>query len=366
MQNFFVKPLVAGVLAGMAVCYTGVTLAEDEQDAPKPKATELVLTNGDRIKGTLISVNSSSVLWKSESFGDLTVDKKKVANFNTVKKVKVQGVANPCVIEGMDGYYLNYRCGVEGEETERHTMALMALDSIVPVAQPAIDKPKSTGKIALSGTFQRGNTVEDDLEADGTTSYRDGDWRHTGVLDYDSDSTDEVAADIDYDLTYRLDRFVTERWYWYNELGYGQEESKSVDERYIYGMGAGIQLWEDPNSALAFENGLEYKKELLDRTDDDLSNPDWASRTEVVYYRFSTDFRYKLPFSAEFFHTNELLYSLQDTENWEVSADFGLSVPLGVGLFSEYKFEYDYDNQPSSPEAVKEDTKWTIGIGYNW
>ncbi|WP_439135016.1 DUF481 domain-containing protein [Pseudomaricurvus sp.] len=364
MQNFFVKPLVAGLMAGMAVCYTGVTLAE-EQETSQPKTTELLLTNGDRIKGTLVSVNTSSVIWSSESFGELTIPKEKVANFNTAKKVKIQGVEDPCVVDGMDGYYLNYTCGKDGEESEVHSIALVALDSIVPVATRA-DQPRSTGKISLSGTFQRGNTVEDDLEADGTTSYRHGDWRHTGVLDYDSDSTDDVPADVDYDLTYRLDRFVSERWYWYNELGYGQEESKNVDERYIYGMGAGVQLWEDPNSALAFENGLEYKKELLDPTDADLLNADWASRTEVVYYRFSTDFRYKLPFSAEFFHTNEVLYSLQDSENWELSADFGLSVPLGVGLFSEYKFEYDYDNQPSSPEADKEDTKWTIGIGYNW
>lgn len=365
MQNFLMKPLAAGLLAGVAVCYTGLSLAEQQADASKPQVTELVLTNGDRIKGTLVSVNPSSLVWKSDSFGQLTIDKKKVANFNTVKKVKVQGVEDPCVIQGMEGYYLNYICGTDENDQELHSIALVALDSIVPIVANA-DKPRSTGKIALSGTFQRGNTVEDDLEIDGSTSYRNGDWRHTGALDYDSDSTDDVPADVDYDLTYRLDRFVTERWYWYNELGYGQEESKDVDERYIYGMGAGIQLWEDPNSALALENGIEYKKELLDPSDEDLLNPDWVSRTEVMYYRFSTDFRYKLPFSAEFFHTNEVLYSLQDSENWELSADFGLSVPLGVGLFSEYKFEYDYDNQPSSPDADKEDTKWTIGIGYNW
>lgn len=365
MQNVLRKPLAVVVWAGLAAVYGGNVWAEEATaaGAADRPVTELVLTNGDRIKGSLVRVDSTSLVWKSDSFGNLTIKKEKVANFSTQEEMKVQGASEHCLIDGMEGYYVNYRCG---ENEARHTATLMTLDSIVPAAHEDIQKPRSTGKVSVAGTYQRGNTVEDDLEAKGNTSYRHGDWRHNGVLEYESESTNGGPADEDYDLAYRLDRFVSAHWFIYNELGYGQEESKYVDERYTYGLGAGFQVWEDPNSALSFENGVLYKKELLDPTADDLLDDNWVSRTETGYYRFSTNFRYKLPFSAEFFHTNELLYSLQDSENWEVSVDVGLSVPLGLGLFSEYKFEYDYDNQPSSPEAEREDTKWSIGIGYNW
>lgn len=326
-------------------------------------AAELVLTNGDRIHGTLTSVNASSVMWKSDSFGDLAIDKSKVANLTTDHKMKIQGVKEACIINGMEGYYLNYVCG---DNNEPHSMQLMALDSIVPFVQFHADGAQMSGKMKLAATYQRGNTVEDDVAIDGETAYREGDWRHVGSLNYDSESTDNLPADEDYDLDYRLDRFFSERWFWYNQIGYGAEESINVDERYTFGTGIGVQLWEDPNSALAIGNGLLYKKELLDPTAEEKVDPSWNSKTEVAYYRFSTKFRYKLPFSAEIFNTNVVLYSLQDSENWELSADFGLHIPLGVGLFSEFKLEYDYDNQPSSPDARNEDSKLTVGIGYQW
>lgn len=360
MQKRLLTPL-AGMLACVAAGYAGNVLAE--KGAAAPRATELVLTNGDRIKGSLVRVDSSSLVWKSDSFGNITVKKELVANFNTDEFVKVQGISNDCLIDDMDGYYVNYRCG-EKETAYRST--LMALDSIMPTTIDEADKPRSTGKIALAGSYQRGNTVEDDMEAKGSTSYRNGDWRHNGNLAYESESSNGSPSEEDYDLVYRLDHFVSTQWFIFNEVGYGQEESKFVDERLTYGLGAGWQVWENPSSALAFENGVLYKKELLDETDADRLDPSWDSKTESAYYRFSTKFTYQLPFSAQFFHTNELLYSLQDPENWELGADFGLSVPLGLGLFSEYKFEYDFDNQPSSPEAQREDSKWTIGIGYNW
>lgn len=361
MHKWLKNPLMTGALATVAA--GGALAADDIGAANPPPVTELVLTNGDRIKGSLVRVDSTSLVWKSESFGNLTIKKELVANFNTDEHMKIQGVSEHCLIDGMSGHYVNYRCG---ENEQPRTATLMALDSIVPASHDDVQKPRSTGKISVAGTYRRGNTVEDDMEAKGSTSYRHGDWRHNGKLEYESESTNDSPTEEDYDLVYRLDHFVSTHWYIFNEVGYGQEESKYVDERYTYGLGAGWQVWEDPNSALSFENGVLYEKELLDPKDSQLLDPEWDSKTESAYYRFSTKFSYKLPFSAEFFHTNELLYSLQDSENWEVGADFGLSVPLGLGLFSEYKFEYDYDNQPSSPEAKREDTKWTIGIGYNW
>ncbi len=354
MKRFSVKSCAAMLLAGVTFTLSGAL-----------SAAQLVLTNGDKLQGTLVSVDGTSLVWKSDSFGELTIKKEKVASFSTVKKVKIQGVRQPCLIDGMDGYHLNYRCG-EDDRIEAHSKQLMALDSIVPYVEFQDNGPQIAGKLSLKGAFERGNTIQDDVDVDGRTSYRDGDWRHVGTLDYDSESTNDDPAIEDYDVNYRLDWFVSEQWFYYNEVGVGQEEAVNVDERYTYSTGAGVQLWEDPNSALSFENGLLYKKELLDPTPLDLTDPHWDSRTEVWYNRFATNFRYRLPFSAVFFHTNEVLYSLRDSQDWEFSADFGLSVPLGLGLFSEYKFEYDYDHLPSSPDAEKEDTKFTFGLGYEW
>lgn len=325
-------------------------------------AGELILTNGDRIEGSLISVNKSSLTWKSTNFGDLTIAKGKVADLSSSAKVKIQGEADPCVIEGMEGHFLTYHCGDEAREG---SVELMALKSIVPFIEHTKENYEYAGRMAVSGTFSRGNKIEDDLELDAGITFRHEDFRHVMEIDYESNSNDGDPSEEDYEVLYRLDWFFDERWFWYNEGRVGREETKNVDERYTLGSGLGVQLWENPNSALALESGFDYVKELLEPSDGDRTNPDWESSVERTGIRFATRYRYKLPFAAEFIHTNELLYSLKDSADWTVSADFGINVPLGPGLFSEYKFEYDYDNLPPN-DTKSEDTKFTFGVGYEW
>ncbi|MGH1370478.1 MAG: DUF481 domain-containing protein [Cellvibrionaceae bacterium] len=325
-------------------------------------AGELILTNGDRLQGELVAVNKSSLTWKSDSFGNLTIDKSKVENFATAGRVKIQGEDEACKLDGMDGHYVTYHCGDSNDESRTE---LLALDSIVPFVEYSATEYVYDGKTSLSGNFSRGNKIEDDLELDADVTFRQQDFRHVMGVEYESKSNNDEPANEDYELLYRLDWFFEERWFWYNELRWAGEESKNIDERYTLGTGLGVQMWENPNTALALEGGLDYVKELLDGTDDDMNDPDWDSSVERSALRFATKFRYKLPFSAELIHSNEILYSLQDSEDWELSADLGLSVPLGQGLFSEYKFEYDFDNLPAN-DTKKEDTKFSVGIGYEW
>ncbi len=325
-------------------------------------AGELILSNGDRLQGELVAVNKSSLTWKSQSFGNLAVAKNKVENFTTTQRVKIQGEAAACQIDGMDGHFLSYRCG---ELNQEHRTELLALDSIVPFIEYSKAEYVYDGTMSLSGNFSRGNKIEDDLDLDAGITFRQQDFRHVMGVEYESKSNNDEPANEDYELLYRLDWFFDERWFWYNELRWSGEESKNIDERYTLGTGLGVQMWENPNTALALEGGLDHVKEQLDGTEEDMVREDWDSSPERSALRFATKFRYKLPFSAELVHTNEVLYSLQDSADWELSADLGLNVPLGQGLFSEYKFEYDFDNLPAN-ETKKEDTTFSVGIGYEW
>ncbi len=323
---------------------------------------ELLLTNGDRLQGSLVAVNKSSLTWSSDSFGNLTVDKTKVASFTTQERVKIQGEEKPCNILGMSKHDLRYSCGDDRYQTQTE---LLVLDSIVPFVEYAANDYIYNGKMSLSGNFSRGNKVEDDLDLLAEVTLRHQDFRHVMEVEYESKSNDDEPADQDYELLYRLDWFFDERWFWYNEARWAGEESKDIDQRYVIGTGLGVQLWENPNTALSLEGGVDHVKELLDKTEEDENDPSWDSSTERSAMRFATKFRYKLPFSAEFIHSHEVLYSLKDGEDWEFNSDFGLKVPHGQGLFSEYKFEYDYDNQPAN-ETKNKDTKFTVGIGYDW
>lgn len=317
-------------------------------------AGELLLTNGDRLQGTLGGIDKSSIAWSSDSFGMLTIAKTKVADLKTDAPVVIQGQRDLCTLNGIENHYLAYRCG-QSDYVQR--TELLTIASVQPYVEKSDKNYDYSGKLSVSGVFSRGNSVQDDLEASASSIMRYGDFRHVTSIDIDTLSTNDGPTTEDYELSYRLDWFFDEQWFWYNQFVLASEESKNIDEKYEYGTGLGVQMWENLNSALALESGIDFIKESYDDASGDT--------LERAAWRFATEFRYKLPFSAELVNSNEVLASLKDAGDWEFSTDLGISMPLGAGLFSEYKIEYDYDNQPADG-TKRDDTKLTIGVGYKW
>ncbi len=340
------------------IAASALLLAVGTAYADQP-AGELVLTNGDRLEGTLVKMSRKDITWKSASFGNVTIAKTKVANVVFQEPVKIQGESQPCTIAGIEDHQLMYRCG---DNPQTLSTELLALRAVELYSQAPVNKADYKGRLSVAGDFQRGNTVKDDLEVKTGISYRKGDFRNVLDFEYDSVSTNDSPAVEDYDLTYRLDWFFDELWFWYNQARWEALETANIDNRYTLGSGLGYQVWDNPEKSLAFESGFDYVKEYPATV---VATPSDESSEERISWRLATDLRYKLPYSAELFHTNEFLMSVDDTADWEVGADIGISVPLGPGLYSEWKLEYDYDNTPVAG-ADKEDTKVTVGVGYQW
>ncbi|MYM64724.1 YdiY family protein [Pseudomaricurvus sp. HS19] len=323
---------------------------------------ELVLANGDRIEGELVSMDNGTITWKSPSFGEVTVPKEKVVNMTTGTQFKVLGNKEPCDLLGMSDNRLNYKCGDGPVEAGD----LLALHDMVAFTDYAADSGYVyKGKLSVAASFERGNTVEDDIDAAAGISFRKQDIRHRLDMSYSGESSDEAPLDEEYDVRYRFDYFFDEFWYWYNQARWEASEPDNISDRYTLGTGLGVQLWENARSAFALESGVDYIKEYLDGTEADRLDPLWNAKDEHMGWRLASDFRHKLPYKIELFNVNEFLQSLEDQDDWEVSADLGVTMPLGPGLFTEWKYEYDYDNQPAIG-AGREDRKFTIGVNYQW
>ena len=323
---------------------------------------ELVLSNGDRIAGELVSMDNGTITWKSPSFGEISVAKEKVVNITTSTQFKVQGNKEPCNLLGMTDHRLRYKCGDQPEEEGD----LLAIHNMVPYTNYSENTGYIySGKLSVAASFDRGNTVEDDIDASAGVAFRKQDIRHRLDMYYSGESANDAPLDEEYDVRYRFDYFFDEFWYWYNQARWEASEPDNIDDRYTLGTGLGVQLWENPRSAFSLESGVDYIKEYLDGTDADMLDPDWVDKDEHMGWRLASDFRHKLPYNAELFNINEFLQSLEDNADWEVSADVGIKVPLGPGLFTEWKLEYDYDNQPAAG-AGREDKTFTIGVNYSW
>ena len=327
--------------------------------SPYAVAGVLVLKNGDRIQGDLIKLEDEKISWQSDSFGKLSIDQNKVESLSTSTLVKMDGHSEPCAVVGAYGADLQFSCA--DQSTGR--VPLMALERLLPYEDHFRGAQTYRGKISLAGTHTRGNRREEDWEVETESELRRGDLRHIFGFEFESESTDDRPANEEFELNYGLSWFFQERWFWVNDLAFGMDESRNVDERYAFGSGFGYQFWETDRKALSLESGVTYLKELFSRSAGDSQG--FQRESNRLTWRWATNFRYKLPLSASLVHKNALFYSLEDGDDWEFDSDTGLNVPLGAGLFSEFKVEYDYDNMPQQDER-KSDTKLSVGVGYVW
>lgn len=323
-------------------------------------AGELILKNGDRLKGDLARLSGSDVIWASDTFGELTVAKDQIENMNTESLFKITGNETACALLGMNGHELSYSC--DGGKTG--SVSLLSVQDLQRFEEFHVASWDFTGKALISGAYDRGNKVKDELDADVDMAWRKGDWRHRVIGDYDSDSADNESAVEIYRLTYGGKWFFADQWYWYGEAFAGIDDSKNIAEQYGLGTGLGYQVWETDVSALSFEGGVITIKENLDRPDDWVVGDEFDSNNDRTSWKLGSDYTYAFSFGS-FFNRNNYVQAFDDTGNWQLETNTGLAFPLLEVLTGEIKYEYDVDNQPGEGNR-REDKKLSFGIGYTW
>ncbi len=324
-------------------------------------AGELILTNGDRLEGVLLNVGEDSVTWSSSSFGEVTIARDKVAKLNTEGELSIEGIESSCQSVKLEDEMMSYNCQ-DGSEA---SLSFASVASIQPYVDPSIVPRSYTGKATLGLLMSRGNSVKDEFEAASQVTYRVGDLRNVMDIYVENKAVSNVTTENKNALGYRLDWFFNDRGFWYNQIGVSNDEAKRIDQRYAYGSGAGYQVWDQADIALALELGINYEKEKI--TPDLTLEPElqFGEIKERTGVRLGVNYMYMLPYSAKFEHESELLSSVDNPDDWRFSSDFVISLPIAGRLISEYAIGYDYDNNPAEG-THKKDVRTTVGIGYEW
>lgn len=327
---------------------------------PIAQAGMVELYNGDKLEGDFVSLEGDKLVWASNNFGTVKIARSKIKNLRTTMPMKISGSATPCLIDGMKQEYLFYSCG---GDPEQRSVPLSSLDIMLPFESHIDGDYTLRGKFSLSGFFAEGNDIRRDIKMKTLAEYRRSEFRHNGLLEYASYSTDREAPDEVWSGRYSLDWFFRERWFWTNDLTVGADESRAIAEYYTVGSGTGYQFWENKQTALALTAGLTYLNERYEVPEEPAD--DFEVENERFATRFGTNFRYKLPLGIAFFHNNELVRSLEDDKDWRLNSNTGISTVIAGELYSELKVDYNVDNLPQ-PDKKREDTRLMVGVSYEW
>ena len=273
---------------------------------------QIVLNNGDIVKGTVLSKTETHVLWKSDSFGGLNIPLSQVASIDN-----------------------------SGAEAT--------------LPSTADDKISLTGNVGLSGSYLAGNQERENLELDVGFTLQDGNAKHKAELTYDAIGQNNEPTEYDYGITYEVDWSINNGWYWNTNASFSVDDKRQIDQSNSLGTSMGYQFWGNDKGSLSSNVGLKWisDKSFYSGTDERLA---WA---------WSSDYQ-KLLFSrASLSYSHQLNVSTEDTKNRQLSADIGLSIPVTDKLDTKISLDWSYDNQPE--EGLEQiDRKVNFGINYKW
>ncbi|MEX2963211.1 DUF481 domain-containing protein [Microbulbifer sp. TYP-18] len=316
----------------------------------------LTLNNGDRIHGQLVLVEREAVVWNSETFGEIRLGKDKILSLDTDVELKIAGRDDPCTLAGHRREKWELYC----KEGSGYLVDFPAVERAEPYAQFLGHPVVVHGSVSVGGVLESGNREREDLDAKAKLDVRHDDWHHLVDVLYQNQDNIEVEGLEKYRLGYSLRWIFAQQWFAAANTSVEREEARNLDLSSKFGLGLGYLFYDTDKKTLSVEGGLSKLRERF-------IDPALSTGQDDLYAaaRAAVNYRYKFDLGPEVYFDQELLQSLDSSDDYQSSAKLGLRMPLAAGLLMETAYYWLYDSTPSL-ESVEEDTKLTVGVGYQW
>ncbi len=333
-------------------------------DAPPPASVDVVtLKDGSIIYGEIIDMEGGMLHLKSSAAGD--VIKLKWAEVSKLK------VTHPIPFHLKEGTIL---VGTV-EEGEPGTMLLKAepmlgtltvpLDSVTsvnPLIQPAVIY---TGSLQGGYSQATGNSRQRSASLIGEFVGRSESLRLTLLGRYIYGDNAGSLQTRNARGTIKLDFFVTKQFYWFTSAYFEKDTFQDLKLRTALATGPGYQIidkgdYDGPwlkDMTLYAEAGLAYY------------NVDFTTAPDESSLRARWSVKFNWPFLDEkitLYHFHEFFPSLQNTNDYYLTADTGFRFKIIAGFVSGIQWTLRYN---SAPAAGTKDTDnlylWTLGYSFD-
>jgi putative salt-induced outer membrane protein YdiY len=321
------------------------------------RGDEVQFSNGDRLTGTITSVDGGKMKIKTKVAGEVTVDMKDVRTFSTDA---------PIAMKLTDGTVVRQKVNADGPgqvSVGGGGGAAAGAGQNIPLAQVKRINPSEqlTGSIVVGGLITRGNSDTDQLSVSADAVRRTESDRITLTGGYyfgrqrDQSTGDKSTTTDNWFAGGKYDYFLDERLYAFGGLRVEKDRIANLDLRITPSAGLGYQWVEGPALNFNTEAGLAYVHESYthDGTDDHI-----AGR---LAYHVDTQVNDKV----SLFHTLVYLPSLERLDDYNLIADAGVRATLTEQMFTEFKLQWNYDATPA-PRASRSDLRYILGVGWKF
>lgn len=308
-------------------------------------ADQVVLKNGDRLTGNIVSKRGNTLTFNTSYAGELKIDWDEVAQLNTDQPVDVMlkdDIHQQLVLE------------TQSRPTNTAMPALGEIVYINPNPEESGRGYRVSAKANFGYTQSEGNSTSDQLHADAEMIVRARDYRLTLGGEIDKASVDKENADDSRRAYGSYDSFFNKREFLFAHGQLQNDRFRDIELRAVAGGGYGYQFYDTETTRLSVKAGLDMVN--LDRYN--------APRERFAALGWHIDLVHKLARSdIEIFHTQDGYRSLSQAASVLVQTRSGLRFPLSGGLHALTQLNLDWESDPA-PGRQKLDSKVLIGIGY--
>lgn len=341
------KYLANSIITPLLICLTTITAVA--------QADEIIMQNGDRISGTVVSKQGDTLLFATPYAGELKILWHKVISLRTDKPVHIrlndQNSIQAQVAPAGPGT-------VQLQGKELGTQDAIAISKIAQINPPKVATDagvKVKGYINAGFELKQGNSDTEKLHLDTEVVARTKENRYTIGAEYNREK-DQNTETVSNRLGYmKYDHFLREKWYLYANGSFKKDKFKDLNLRSTIGLGSGRQFWESDERNLSLEAGLTYvNDDFIVTTDNDYAALRWAIKYDQRFLK-----------KLQLFHEHEGLQGLESSGDVSIRSKTGIRVPIVDNLKATAQLNADWENNPA-PGKEREDLTWLLSLGYHW
>jgi hypothetical protein len=319
---------------------------------PAP-AAELVLTNGDRLTGRVVSREGDRLSFETAWGGVLAIPWEHVARLTTDAPVLVVTEDDTLLRGRLD---LDPEAGLrvvpeDGEPVAVDEAAVAAFNPEAWQLGTAIDYG---GHVALALMADRGPSDTDEVDVDGDFTARRGDDRVVVRGDLEYDKADGDTTKNRWQVLGKLEHFTGGPWYVAVNAFVERDTVSGLQHRYHVGPALGYQFFEGEERNLKAEAGLYY-------TVSDFSD---SGRSESVAAGWLVDYDQWLGARLlQVYHTQAGIVA--NDENMSFKSKTGLRFPVTGGFHTAAEVEANWDAETAG-DADEVELIYRLKAGYGW
>ena len=322
---------------------------------------EVVMKNGDRLRGEVVSMTRGKLVLKTSYAGNVSIDWGEVSRMTTNRPFELtlddeNTVKGESINSPKDRF-------IAVTPPQGSTTAIFSFDEIAKI-EPVKDKVwELTGRLILGLNVETGNTEKTNFHFEGDAEIANQPHRIKLFAESTVETNDKVRTDDKQYFSGTYSYFLTKNWFLLTDTRFQRDQFADLSAFGILSVGPGYQFWRSYEKNLSISMGPGYAIQKYSKGQSFLDGDSTRQFPAAVW---SMDFDIWLfKQSLQFFHHNAAVFNLTDRDAWDIRTRTGLRIPLFWRLFANLQYNFSYANQPADGK-LSNDSKFVTALGLKW